>query len=200
MIPPREHKLFLLYRTSTALAYQTPGTARKAASHGTSTLSRRYQGLLPTHSYTSTGYICRVAPCRLFADQLAAEGFLVLLPDIFHDDAWPEDGDWAQFPAWIEKHPIETEMLQINRLLTDVHQIYQPKSLCCVGFCWGGRHCVKLASTDKVDAAAIAHGSFIQTEEVEAVSQPILFLYADEVSIFCGVLGPANCLFPNCNV
>ena len=74
-------------------------------------------------------------------------------------------------------------MLQINRLLTDVHQIYQPKSIGCVGFCWGGRHCVKLASTDKVCAAAVAHGSRIEAEEVEAVNQPIFFLYADEVGI-----------------
>ena len=134
----------------------------------------------PSGTLRPTGYKPAL-PGRLFADQLAAEGFLVLLPDVFHDDAWLDGRDWAEFPGWIEKHPIDTEMLQLDRLLTDVHQIYKPKSIGCVGFCWGGRHCVKLAATDKVCAAAVAHGSFIQTEDMEAVKQPIFFLFADDV-------------------
>ena len=120
---------------------------------------------------------------RLFADQLADQGFLVFLPDIFHGDAFPEDPDWNTFPAWIEKFPIEVQMTQLDRLITDAHLIYKPKSLGCVGFCWGGRHSVRLAATDKVYASAVAHGSRIELEEVEAVKQPIFFLFADNVSM-----------------
>lgn len=106
-----------------------------------------------------------------------------MLPDIFHGEAWPETSDWSTFGAWREKFPIDVQVTQLERLITDAHLIYKPKSLGAVGFCWGGRHCVKLAATDKVYAAAVAHGSFIEQEEVEAVKQPIFFLFADNVSL-----------------
>lgn len=116
---------------------------------------------------------------RLFADQLAEQGFFVLLPDIFHGDPWDAEGDWNKFGEWREKHPQGPQMLQLDRLLTDVHQQYKPKTVSCIGFCWGGRHVTILAASDKVSAGVVAHGSFVTTELVQQVKQPILFLFAD---------------------
>ena len=119
--------------------------------------------------------------CRLYADQLAAEGFLVLLPDIFHGDALSEGFDKSQFSEWMQKHPQDMQVNQLDRLLTDMHQQYKPKSVSCIGFCWGGRHACMLANSDRVSSAVVVHGSFITKEVVEAVKQPILFLFADQV-------------------
>lgn len=119
--------------------------------------------------------------CRLYADQLAAEGYLVLLPDIFHGDALSEGFDKSQFPEWMQKHPQDMQVNQLDRLLTDMHQQYKPKSVSCIGFCWGGRHACMLANSDRVSSAVVAHGSFITKEVVEAVKQPVLFLFADQV-------------------
>lgn len=126
--------------------------------------------------------------CRLFADQLAEQGFFVLLPDIFHGDSWDENvdyapnGDYTNFMAWKDKHPHSAQLLQLDRLLTDMHQQYKPKSVSCIGFCWGGYLSTALAGTDKVQAAIVAHGSLLTKELVEAVKQPIQFLFADNVS------------------
>lgn len=118
---------------------------------------------------------------RLFADQLADQGFLVLLPDIFHGDPiTPEQH--SNMGAWIQKHPFGPQLLQLDRLLTDMHQQYKPKSVSSIGFCFGGHHSVQLAGTDKVSAAVVAHGSFVTKEAVEGVKQPILFLFSDNVS------------------
>ena len=119
--------------------------------------------------------------CRLYADQLAAEGFFVFLPDIFHGDALREGWDKTIFMEWMQKHPQEMQVNQLDRLLTDMHQQYKPKSVSCIGFCWGGRHACMLANSDKVSSAVVAHGSFITKEVVEAVTQPMLFLFADKV-------------------
>jgi dienelactone hydrolase len=126
--------------------------------------------------------------CRLFADQLAQQGFFVLLPDIFHGSAWDDkvevapNGDWSQFVAWKDKHPQGPQLLQLDRLLTDMHQQYKPKSVSCIGFCWGGHHSVTLAGSDKVQAAIVAHGSLVTKELVQGAKQPIQFLFADNVS------------------
>ena len=120
--------------------------------------------------------------CRLFADQLADKGFLVLLPDIFHGDPITPEKKNQGFQEWAARHPQGPQMLQLDRLLTDVHQEYKPKSVSVGGFCWGGHHAILLAQTDNVSAAAVAHGSFITTEMVQGVKKPILFLFADNVS------------------
>lgn len=120
--------------------------------------------------------------CRLYADQLAAEGMLVLLPDIFHGDALSEGFSKSQFAEWMQKHPQDMQVNQLDRLLTDMHQQYKPRSVSCIGFCWGGLHACMLASSDRVSAAVVAHGSFITKAVVEAVKQPLLFLFADKVS------------------
>ena len=121
---------------------------------------------------------------RLYADQLAAEGFLVLLPDVFHGDAIKEGFDKDQFMEWKKKHSQDTQLHQLDRLLTDVHQQYKPKSVSAIGFCWGGRHACILAESDKVSSAVVAHGSFVTKEIVEAVKQPILFLFADKACLY----------------
>lgn len=126
---------------------------------------------------------CNSVCCRLYADQLAAEGFFVLLPDIFHGDPIGEGFDKTTFMQWMQKHPQEMQVNQLDRLLTDMHQQYKPTSVSCIGFCWGGRHACMLAESEKVSSAVVAHGSFVTKEVVEAVTQPILFLFADKVLI-----------------
>lgn len=113
---------------------------------------------------------------------------LVLLPDIFHGDALSEGFDKSQFAEWMQKHPQDMQVNQLDRLLTDMHQQYKPRSVSCIGFCWGGLHACKLASSDRVSAAVVAHGSFITKEAVEAVKQPILFLFPDKVTIELALL------------
>ena len=105
----------------------------------------------------------------------------MLLPDIFHDDALTAEKRQADFAGWIARHPQGAQMLQLDRLLTDVHQQYKPKTVSCMGFCWGGHHSVLLAQTDKVSSAIVAHGSFLNEEMVQGIKKPILFLFADNV-------------------
>ena len=112
----------------------------------------------------------------------------MLLPDIFHGNAWNDkveiapNGDRSQFMAWKDQHPQGAQLLQLDRLLTDMHQQYKPKSVSCIGFCWGGPHSLTLAGSDKVQAAIIAHGSFVTKELVQGAKQPIQFLFSDNVS------------------
>lgn len=105
------------------------------------------------------------------------------VPDIFHGDPWKKDADFSNFMPWKAKHTIDQQMKELNILLEEFHLLYKPQSVCCIGFCWGGKLSALLAGTDKVSAAVVAHGSFVTQEDVEDVKKPILFLFADQASL-----------------
>lgn len=108
---------------------------------------------------------------------------MVAVPDIFHGDPWKKDADVSNFMPWKAKHDVDHQMKELNILLEEFHLLYKPKSVCCIGFCWGGRHSTLLAATDKVSAAVVAHGSFVTQDIVTDVKKPILFLFADQASV-----------------
>ncbi len=108
---------------------------------------------------------------------------MVAVPDIFHGDPWKKDADFSNFMPWKAKHDVDHQMKELNILLEEFHLLYKPKSVCCIGFCWGGRHSTLLAGTDKVSAAVVAHGSFVTQDIVTDVKKPILFLFADQASV-----------------
>ena len=120
--------------------------------------------------------------CRLFADQLAIQGFLVVLPDVFHGNPWTAEKSIATFETWMEINPQGPQVLQLQRLLIDVQQQYRPKSICAIGFCWGGHHSVLLAQTDRISAGVVVHGSTMSMDMVQAIKQPLLILFCQKNS------------------
>ena len=114
---------------------------------------------------------------RLFADELAKQGFLVFVPDIFRGKAWQAGDSTVNFEVWMEMNPHGPQVLQLQQLLKDVALQHNPKSISTIGFCWGGHHSVLLAQSDMISAAVVAHGAFVSTDMVQAVKQPLLFLF-----------------------
>lgn len=123
--------------------------------------------------------------CRLFADELAEQGFLVFLPDMFEGKRCRNVGDsLLEFEAWMHMNPYGPQVLQLQEVLDHVQQKYMPRSVSVIGFCWGGHHSVLLAQSDRVSAAVVAHGACITQDMVQAVKQPLLFLFCHKNS--CG--------------
>jgi len=130
---------------------------------------------------------------REICDQLADEGFRVILPDFFH-------GDCAKFALntvamlWnmprmiklIRKCPwknIEKELQEVVYPYLDSQGV---KKIGCIGFCWGGWTVVHASASDKISCGVSVHpslqvGSFFGESVpnlINPIKSPQMFLPA----------------------
>ena len=135
---------------------------------------------------------------RAVADQLAADGFIAIAPDLMtaHDLPVDSTGD-----------PVRAEATRVIRTLEPAQ--YQPQLLAIarwgmalpaatdsygiVGFCWGGsasfRHAVASSS---VDAAVVYYGSSPDAHLLADVSAPVLGLYGADDARVNATVPPAD--------
>ena len=133
-------------------------------------------------------YGFRAGRTRAVCDQLADEGFLVLLPDFFRGTAWVMGKPFDTLGDWLKTMPYETGLKE------DFHDKLLPYlkgrgvlSVGMVGFCWGAWLAFNVASTrGSIACAASFHPSlkiahrFGSTEEelARGVTCPQLLLPA----------------------
>lgn len=123
---------------------------------------------------------------RAVADQLAAEGFIAVAPDLLTGKGVPADstGDPARDPAVAAIRALDRA--DVHRRLaatatwgtrlpsaTDRHGI--------VGFCWGGSVAfAHPAHAPEADASVVYYGSSPEVETLERVRAPVLGLYGGD--------------------
>ncbi|KAF8065771.1 cmbl [Scenedesmus sp. PABB004] len=118
---------------------------------------------------------------RVWADQLAKKGFLVVMPDYFKGGARTKADAPATFKTWLAKFPRERILSETDAVLADVRKQYPSvKKLGVQGFCWGGLYAVLLTHKPaRVAAAVVYHGSLLTPADIEAIAAPISFQQAD---------------------
>lgn len=122
----------------------------------------------------------------LIADQMAARGYQVYIPDIlFNDPVVKLDGS-TDFNAWLANHPADKVHTLVTKYLTDLRKELNPKFVGVVGYCYGAKFAVQQVNKASAlaDCCAIAHPSFVSMEEVEAIGKPILISAAENDSVF----------------
>src|SRR5690606_31689602 len=135
---------------------------------------------------------------RSVADQLAADGFIAIAPDLMtaHDLPSDENGD-----------PVRAEATRVIRTLDPAD--YHPQlvaiaewgmalpaatdSYGIIGFCWGGsasfRHAIESPS---LDAAIVYYGSSPDMELLSRVGAPVLGLYGADDARVNATVPPAD--------
>ncbi|BBN15635.1 carboxymethylenebutenolidase [Marchantia polymorpha subsp. ruderalis] len=115
---------------------------------------------------------------RKLADRCAAEGFYVVVPDLFRGDPFqPQDmkNRASLIPAWVAKHP-PTDLTDVKAVINQLkEQGFQ--SIGVTGCCWGGKVAILLASEDPslINAAVLFHPSFVNHDDVHAFKVPVQF-------------------------
>ncbi|GMG21584.1 unnamed protein product [Ambrosiozyma monospora] len=122
---------------------------------------------------------------QLVADELAnSSGYLVLVPDILSGDP-ATFGDPNLGTHWLPKHTPAITTPIVDKFLNSVKSKYSPSYLVGIGYCFGAKWVVKnLAKDGMFDAGAVAHPSFVEIDEVEAVTKPLLISAAEVDQIF----------------
>ncbi|XP_065190623.1 carboxymethylenebutenolidase homolog [Sycon ciliatum] len=105
---------------------------------------------------------------RAFCDQLANEGFLVIMPDFYRGTAWPPrkpvDDDMV---PWLQTVPVETLLDDAHsKILPYLREEHSVKSIGWAGVCWGGWLGQKVAATDGAVSCGVSYHPSLQMEEM----------------------------------
>ncbi|KAJ9649029.1 hypothetical protein H2199_000942 [Coniosporium tulheliwenetii] len=123
---------------------------------------------------------------QLIADQFAANGYLVVMPDLFHGDPLPlnRPADY-NFMGWLNKHPTSRVEPVIEATLKHMRGELGCKAIGGVGYCFGGKYVARwlkkgswTRETDSIFPAEKRH----ETEEIlRKLSVPY------QINLFSGV-------------
>ncbi|KAJ5143104.1 uncharacterized protein N7515_001891 [Penicillium bovifimosum] len=124
----------------------------------------------------------RFINAQLIADQLAANGYLVVMPDLFHGDPVllnrPASFDLM---SWLKGPPGHLP----SRVEPVVHAVLKEmKSNMGCERVGAAKYAVRLLQPGLCDVAYVAHPSFVDAEELAAIKGPLSIAAAETDSIF----------------
>ncbi|KAJ6134312.1 hypothetical protein N7523_000634 [Penicillium sp. IBT 18751x] len=130
----------------------------------------------------------RFINAQLIADQLAANGYFVVMPDLFHGDpVLLNRPDGFDLMAWLKGPPGHLP----DRVEPVVQTVFQEMkaSLGCerigaIGYCFGAKYAVRMLQPGGCEVAYLAHPSFVENDELAAIKGPLSIAAAETDSIF----------------
>lgn len=123
---------------------------------------------------------------RAVADQLAAEGFIAIAPDLLSGKGYDGGGTDSFSPEDVRKAIRALDRAEVNRRLqaAAAYATALPAATSevgSIGFCWGGSTSFLLATAwADLDAAVVYYGSAPPTEALAAIEAPVLGLYGGD--------------------
>jgi len=123
---------------------------------------------------------------KLIADQFAANGYFVVMPDLFFGDpiSLNRPGDF-DFPKWLSGHKPDRTDPVVEAALKEMKEKYGCKKIGAVGYCFGGKYVARFLAKGKgVDVGAMAHPSFVDAAEVKGIAGPVTIAAAETDQIF----------------
>ena len=132
-------------------------------------------------------------PLPSIADQFAANGYFVVMPDLFEGDPIPlnrpEDFD---IMAWLQKSGPEgkghgTGQVDpiVEAVIKEMRSNLGVKKIGSVGYCFGAKYVARyLAKGKGIDVGAMAHPSFVEADEIKGMAGPLSIAAAETDAIF----------------
>ncbi|KAH2276596.1 hypothetical protein KXW02_008514 [Aspergillus fumigatus] len=124
---------------------------------------------------------------QLIADQFAANGYIVAMPDLFHGDSVKLNRpETFNLMSWLEGHPIERVDPVVDSVLKYMRTRLGCEKIGAVGYCFGAKYVVRFLRPEegKVDVGYIAHPGFVELDELSAITGPLSIAAAETDDVF----------------
>jgi len=122
---------------------------------------------------------------QLIADQFAANGYFVVVPDLFYGDTVklnPPEG--FNVMEWLKGHTTAQVDPIVSATLKEMRGPLGCKRIGGVGYCFGGKYVCRFLKAGQIDVGYTAHPSFIDKEELEGIQGPLSISAAETDQIF----------------
>ncbi|KAL6706836.1 hypothetical protein ACN47E_004979 [Coniothyrium glycines] len=113
---------------------------------------------------------------KLLADSLAANDYLVIMPDLFAGDAISVEEQEAglNLTEWRALHPTPEIDRIINTTISYMRDELQVEQIGGVGYCFGGKYVPRfLTESGGIDIGFIAHPSSLSEVEIAGIRRPM---------------------------
>jgi len=129
---------------------------------------------------------------KLMADQFAANGYYTLLVDVFNGDpiSLNRPGDF-DFMSWLTKGSTGDNPHTIKEVdpivATSIKHLQDAgyTKIGAVGYCFGAKYTCRFMTANKgIDAGFVAHPSFVDEDELAAITGPLSIAAAETDAIF----------------
>jgi len=122
---------------------------------------------------------------QLIADQFAANGYFVVIPDLFNGDPVllnPPEG--FNLMGWLQGHLPPSVDPIVAATLKEMRGPLGCKRIGGVGYCFGGKYVCRFLKDGQLDVGYTAHPSFVDKEELEGIQGPLSISAAETDQIF----------------
>ncbi len=132
---------------------------------------------------------CESINTQILADQFAVHGYLCVVPDLFHDDAFPlNEIKTRDIGAWLKGHPTGRVDPVIDAVITNLRNERGIQHIGGVGYCFGGKYVARFLKPHKLDVGYVAHPSFMSAEELRGIMGPLSIAAAGQNNLFASQL------------
>ncbi|XP_002732144.1 carboxymethylenebutenolidase homolog [Saccoglossus kowalevskii] len=115
------------------------------------------------------------------ADDLAQNGYVAILPDLFRGNPWQPD--MYEYVEWKTSHSQERIDGDIDATVSFIRSALSVDNLAVVGFCWGGLQSVFASARLSIDAAVAFYGVGITPDDLISMNKPTLLLHGQNDTI-----------------
>ncbi|KAF6990088.1 LOW QUALITY PROTEIN: hypothetical protein CFC21_007336 [Triticum aestivum] len=111
---------------------------------------------------------------RKIADQVADDGYLVVVPDLLHGDPFRDEAK-ISFQDWLKTHsPVEAA--EKTKVLITALKKQGASEVGVGGYCWGAKVAVELSKSEEIQVIVISHPSLVTVDDMKEVKHPIEIL------------------------